>query len=147
MLPDITIINGPNLNLVGTREIEIYGNTSLIDYMHVLQQTFKKNAQIHICFTQQEHEIIQRIHHQNYEGLIINPGAYSHTSLAIADAIKSIPKPCLEVHISNIFHRETFRRFSYISKACTASITGMGLYSYNLAVMALLHMFNDNSHT
>jgi len=137
----ISIINGPNLNLVGTREPEIYGKSSLNEYMQWLKN---KYPSLHItCFQSNiEGEIINEIQHQGMEAdaIIINAGAYTHTSIAIADALKAIPcKQLIEVHISNVYAREEYRRQSFIAPVCMGSICGFGLKSYELAILSLLH--------
>ncbi len=131
---EILIINGPNLNLLGERETEIYGNISFNDYLNMLQLQF---SDLNISYYQSnvEGEIINRIQEANLEvnGIILNAGGYTHTSVAIADAIKAIDVPVVEVHISNIFSREDFRHRSYIAPNCIGSIIGFGLDSYYLA--------------
>jgi len=136
----ISIINGPNLNLIGTREPEIYGNQSLNDYLLTMQ---KKYAAIQFTIYQSniEGEIINEIHKQGIDAdaIIINAGAYTHTSIAIADALKSIAtKKIIEVHISNVFARENYRKESFIAPISTGVIAGFGLRSYDLAVQALM---------
>jgi len=136
----ISIINGPNLNLIGTREPEIYGNQSLNDYLLTMQ---KKYAAIQFTIYQSniEGEIINEIHKQGIDAdaIIINAGAYTHTSIAIADALKSIAtKKIIEVHISNTFSREEFRHQSFISPNAKGVILGFGLKSYELALQSFL---------
>lgn len=132
----IIIINGPNLNLIGKREPEIYGNQSFDDYFIELQNNLKQNILLEYFQSNIEGELINKIHEVgfNYDGIIINAGAYSHTSVAIADAISSIKTPCIEVHISNVFARESYRHHSYISPKCKGVISGLGLRSYALAI-------------
>lgn len=131
----IQIINGPNLNLLGKREPDIYGNTSFEDYLARLQHIF---SDCELSYFQSNHEgdIIDKIHEVgfSYEGIILNAGAYTHTSIAIHDAIKAVTTPVLEVHISNIHTREGFRHVSMIAPACKGSLIGLGLLSYNLAI-------------
>ncbi len=136
----ISIINGPNLNLVGTREPEIYGNDSLNEYIRFLINKYPS-----IVFTDYqsniEGELINEIHKQgeDADAIIINAGAYTHTSIAIADALRAIKcKKIIEVHISNVYAREHYRRESHIAPACMGSICGFGLKSYELAVLSLL---------
>ncbi len=136
----ISIINGPNLNLVGTREPEIYGNSSLNEYIKWLTQ---KYASLHITYFQSniEGEIIDEIQKQgsDAEAIIINAGAYTHTSIAIADALKAVQtEKIIEVHISNVYARENYRKLSYIAPVCMGSICGFGLKSYELAIQSLL---------
>jgi 3-dehydroquinate dehydratase-2 len=136
----ISIINGPNLNLVGTREPEIYGNSSLNEYIKWLTQ---KYASLHITYFQSniEGEIIDEIQKQgsDAEAIIINAGAYTHTSIAIADALKAVKtEKIIEVHISNVYARENYRKLSYIAPVCMGSICGFGLKSYELAIQSLL---------
>lgn len=137
----ISIINGPNLNLVGTREPEIYGKSSLNEYM---QWLINKYPSLTITYYQSnvEGEIINEIHKQDADAdaIIINAGAYSHTSIAIADALKAVAcKQVIEVHISNVYAREDYRRQSFIAPVCIGSICGFGLKSYELAILSLLH--------
>lgn len=137
----IHIINGPNLNLIGTREPEIYGKESLVDYLNELDQKY-----IHIDFHhfQSNHEglIIDYIHKHGFsaEGIIINPGAFSHSSYAIADAIKSIRTEVIEVHISNIYAREDFRKSSITASSCAGIVSGFGLKSYEMALNYFLEV-------
>lgn len=136
----ISIINGPNLNLVGTREPEIYGNSSLNEYIKWLTQ---KYASLHITYFQSniEGEIIDEIQKQGMDAdaIIVNAGAYTHTSIAIADALKAVQtEKIIEVHISNVYARENYRKLSYIAPVCMGSICGFGLKSYELAIQSLL---------
>ena len=135
----ILIINGPNLNLLGKREPLIYGSSSFEEYLKELKSKF---SEIKIDYFQSNHEggIIDKIHEadSNYDGIILNAAAYTHNSVAIADAISAVPVPVVEVHISNIFKREKFRHKSYIAPYCVGSISGFGLDSYRLAVLSLL---------
>jgi len=136
---NLHIINGPNLNLLGKREPEIYGNQSFEDFLETLQKKFKDHT---ITYFQSnvEGELINNIHEKgfNVDGIILNAGGYTHTSVAIADAIASISTSVIEVHISNIFAREEYRRYSIIAGKCIGSISGFGLDSYVLAVEAFL---------
>lgn len=130
----ILILNGPNLNLTGKREIEIYGNT---DFNQFLCQLKKNYPCFKIIYEQshEEHKLIQILtSSQNIDGIIFNPGAYTHTSVAIADAIRSLIVPVIEVHISQVFNREDFRKQSYITPVCIGSICGFGLQSYRMAI-------------
>lgn len=131
----LIIINGPNLNLLGIREKAVYGDQSFEDYLEVLRT---KYAGVSIDYYQSnvEGELINEIQEKGflYDGIILNAGAYTHTSIAIADAVKAIKAPVVEVHISNIFAREDYRHVSYLGKNCVGSISGFGLKSYDLAL-------------
>ncbi len=139
----ISIINGPNLNLTGKREPEIYGNQTLDDYMKILAvaypdiefTTFQSNV---------EGEIVNEIQRVGFDvdGIVINAGAYSHYSIAIADALKAVTAPAIEVHISNVYSREEARHKSAIAPVCKGVIAGFGLDSYRLAVEALDTLLN-----
>ena len=131
----ILIINGPNLNLLGKREPGIYGSSSFEAYFKSLENEF---AQLELSFFQSNHEgmLIDKLHEVgfSYDGIVINAGAYTHTSVAIGDAIAAISTPVVEVHISNVHAREAFRHHSYLSKHCAGVIVGFGLESYRLGV-------------
>lgn len=131
----ILILNGPNLNLLGKREPSIYGNDTFEDYFEQLKE---KYATCHLEYYQSNHEgdIIDKLHEVgfSYDGIILNAGAFTHYSYAILDAISAISTPVIEVHISNIHTRETFRTKSIIAPACKGSILGFGLESYRLAL-------------
>ena len=131
----ILIINGPNLNLLGTREPEVYGSESFESYFETLQNQFHT---IELSYFQSniEGELISKLQEVGftYDGIILNAGAYTHTSIGIADAIKAITTPVVEVHISNTFSRETFRHQSFISPHAKGVIIGFGLKSYELAL-------------
>lgn len=135
---NILIINGPNLNLIGNREPGIYGNQNMDDYIRQICEKFHEDK---ITYFQSniEGEIVNTIQYADKiaEGLIINAGAYTHTSLSIADAIRNLSIPVIEVHISNIYARETLRHKSLIAKNCSGSIVGLGLEGYGLAVKYL----------
>ena len=135
----IAIINGPNLNLLGKREEEIYGNQSFEDYFKTIQS---KYPTIELSYFQSnvEGELINKLHELgfNYNGIIINAGAYTHTSIAIADAIAGIKTPVIEVHISNVFAREDYRHVSYLGKHCKGSISGFGLKGYEMAIESFI---------
>jgi len=135
----IAIINGPNLNLLGTREPEIYGATSFEDYFKILQDKFP-NVELSYFQSNIEGEIISKIQEVgfSYDGIVLNAAAYSHTSVGIADAVKAIQTPVIEVHISNTFAREEFRHHSFISKNAHGIIVGMGLKVYQLAITSFL---------
>jgi len=136
----IQIINGPNLNLLGKREPTVYGNKTFESYFQELKILFP-DAQLDYFQSNTEGELINKIHEIgfSYDGIVLNAGAYTHTSIAIADAIRSITAPVLEVHISNVFQREEFRHHSYLSEVCKGCIVGFGLDSYRLAIDAMLH--------
>lgn len=135
----IIIINGPNLNLVGTREPDIYGRETFESYFERLQIDFPT---ITLHYFQSNHEgyILDKLHEvgYSYDGIIINAGGLSHTSIAIADAIAAIRTPVVEVHISNVFDREAFRHHSYLSANCAGVIVGFGLRGYELAIQFFL---------
>ena len=137
----IQIINGPNLNLLGRREPSVYGNVSFEEYLEELRL---KYPQCEISFFQSnvEGELINKIHETGFDcaGIILNAGAYTHTSVALHDAIRSVETSVLEVHISNVHAREAFRHTSLISAACKGVILGFGLDSYRLAMAAILAM-------
>ena len=133
----ILIINGPNLNLLGKREPEVYGSTTFEAYFKQLQEKFPK---VTLSYYQSniEGELIDKLQEVgfSFDGIILNAGAYTHTSIGIGDAIRSITTPVVEVHISNTFSREPFRHTSYISPAAKGVILGFGLQSYDLAVQS-----------
>lgn len=135
----IIIINGPNLNLLGKREEEIYGKISFEDYFISLKEKFPKLI-LEYFQSNIEGEIINKLHEVGFlcDGIILNAGGYTHTSVAIADAVKSIQTPVVEVHISNILSRETFRHNSLIAPNCKGSIFGFGLKGYELAISSFL---------
>ena len=131
----IAIINGPNLNLLGMRETDIYGNESFEEFMPKLQAKF---PEVNFTYFQSniEGEIVNAIQHAGFsaDGIILNPGGYTHTSVAIGDAVAAVPAKLIEVHISNIFGREEFRKISHVSAKATGIISGLGLKGYELAV-------------
>lgn len=135
MARNILILNGPNLNLLGKRQPEIYGSLSFEDYLQKIRQHFNE---IRIEYFQSNHEgdLIDKLHEVGFSdvGIVFNPGAYTHTSIALADAISAINAPVVEVHISNIYERETFRHHSYIKPNCLESIVGKGLDGYIEAI-------------
>ena len=134
----ILIINGPNLNLLGKREPEIYGRQTFEDYLSKLQKQYPQH-QIDYFQTNHEGSIIDRLQEavSNYDGIILNPAAYTHTSVAIADCIKAIATPVIEIHISDITKREPFRRHSYITPVVRHTIMGKGLKGYEEALLFL----------
>ena len=131
----IHIINGPNLNLLGKREPAIYGNESFDDYLKQLEAKYP-NVQLHYFQSNVEGEIINYLQEQGFsaDAIIINPGGYSHTSVSIADALKAITTKAIEVHISNVYARETFRHQSITGTNCVGVISGLGLKGYALAI-------------
>lgn len=131
----ITIINGPNLNLLGKRETDIYGHKSFESYLPELQKKFPTWT-IDYFQSNVEGELINKLQSVGFshDGIIINAGGFTHTSIAIADAVASIKTPVIEVHISNIFGREDFRHVSYLGRYCAGSISGFGLKGYELAL-------------
>ena len=135
----ILIINGPNLNLLGVREKGIYGDSSFESYYQTLKARY---PQVEFDYFQSNHEgaLIDEIHRQGFDvdGIVLNAGAYTHTSIAIADAIRAVKSPVVEVRISNVHSRESYRHVSMIAPACKGVIAGFGLDSYRLAVEALL---------
>lgn len=136
---NILIINGPNLNLLGVREPDTYGNQSFDDYLSILQKKFS-SVKIDYFQSNSEGEIINKIHKTGFsvDGIVLNAGAYTHTSVAIADAVSAVKAPVVEVHISNVFKREEFRHYSFLSPVCKGIIAGFGLDSYRLAIESLL---------
>jgi len=135
----ILIINGPNLNLLGKREPDVYGSTSFEEYFEKLKTKYKK-VTLQYYQSNVEGELIDKIHSAgfSYDGIIINAGAYTHTSVALRDAIAGVESPVIEVHISNTHQREKFRHHSYISPVCKGIISGFGLDSYRLAIESFL---------
>ena len=134
----IVIINGPNLNLLGKREPSKYGTESFGERLDILRQLYPDYT-IDYFQSNIEGEIINRIHETgfNYDGIILNPGGYTHTSVAIADAVASVKCPVIEVHITNVAAREEFRHNSLVGRYCSGSIIGLGLDGYRLAIEAL----------
>lgn len=135
----ILVINGPNLNMLGTRETNIYGNETLDDLYCMIEKEFE--CEFEFFQSNHEGEIIDKIHSAqgNFDGAIINPGAYTHYSYAISDAIKCVDLDFVEVHISNIHKREEFRSTSVTAKNCVGQISGLGFYGYILAINYLLN--------
>ena len=140
----LLILNGPNLNLLGKRETEIYGHQTFDHFMTQLKKNFLSHT---IQYYQSNHEgdLIDKLHAVGfeYDGIVFNPGAYTHTSIALRDAISSITTPVVEVHISDIFKRESFRHTSYIKDVCICTITGKGLQGYDLALTHLINSLNS----
>lgn len=131
----IAIINGPNLNLLGTREPEIYGNQNFDDYLAQLRERFPAIT-INYYQSNIEGELINHLHSciGKVQGIVLNAGAYTHTSIAIADAVSAINIPVIELHISNVLAREDYRKTSFIADKCIGSISGLGMNGYALAV-------------
>ena len=138
-LMKILIINGPNLNLLGVREKSIYGNTDFKSYLNTLKQRYN-TLEISYYQSNVEGELINKLHEVGFtiDGIILNAGAYTHTSIAIADAIAAISSPVIEVHISNVYKREEFRHSSMLAGNCKGVIAGFGMDSYRLAIESLL---------
>jgi 3-dehydroquinate dehydratase-2 len=136
---NIIIINGPNLNLLGKREPSVYGNQSFEDYFGLLVKTF---PDVNLTWFQSnvEGELINKLHEVGFsiDGIILNAGGYTHTSVALGDAVAAISAPVIEVHISNIFAREEYRHISLLSKHCKGIISGLGLQGYQLAIQSFL---------
>jgi 3-dehydroquinate dehydratase-2 len=141
----IHIINGPNLNLVGKREPEVYGNRSLDQYLQELIERFPQHT-IDVYQSNIEGEIVDRLQQVGFDdcAIVLNAGGYTHTSVAIADAVAAITAPVIEVHISNIYSREPFRHKSLLSPVCKGVIAGFGLDSYRLALLSILSDNLDN---
>jgi len=143
----ILIINGPNLNLLGNREREFYGDTTLVKIKSLCEKQCKKNG-LECVFFQSNHEgeLIEKIHSvdKEFEGIIINPAAYTHTSIALLDALRSTSKPKIEIHISNIYTREDYRRKSVTSQAVNGLICGFGENGYSLAIEAIKNLIYNN---
>lgn len=138
----LMVINGPNINMLGIREPEHYGNNTYDDLLGVISSYCKKKD-IEVSFVQSNHEgalvdAIQKAYFDSYDGIIINPAAYTHTSIALLDAIKAVKIPCVEVHISDVDKREDFRKHSYISSVCIKTIKGLGFDGYLRAIDALV---------
>ena len=137
----ILIINGPNLNLLGKREPHIYGNQTFVDYLTTVEALFP-DVQLRYFQSNHEGELIDKIHELGFEvdGIVINAGAYTHTSIALADALSAVTAPAVEVHISNVYARESYRHHSYLSAKCKGVIIGLGLQGYELAIRCLMNV-------
>ncbi len=135
----ILVINGPNLNLLGKREPDIYGSRTFEDFFQEMKTQF---PQIELEYFQSNHEgaLLDKLHEAGFvaDGIVLNAGAFTHTSIALADAVGAITAPVIEVHISNVHQREAFRHHSYLSAKCVGSIVGLGLEGYRLAVSYFL---------
>ncbi|MFV0396542.1 MAG: type II 3-dehydroquinate dehydratase [Bacteroidales bacterium] len=136
---NILILNGPNLNLLGKREPGIYGNQSFELFFDELKSQYPALS-LHYFQSNVEGELINKIHEVgfSFDGIIFNAGGYTHTSVALRDAISAVPSPVIEVHISNVHARESFRHLSMIAPVCRGSIVGLGLYGYKLAIEAII---------
>ena len=138
---NILIINGPNLNLLGKREKSVYGENSFESYLEFLRNKYSEHQLLYFQ-SNIEGELINTLHQYGFgdtDGIVLNAGAYTHTSIAISDAIRAINVPVIEVHISNIHAREAYRHTSMIAAACKGSIAGFGMDSYRLAIEALIN--------
>ena len=135
----ISIINGPNLNLLGKREPDVYGSQSFEEYYQLLQQQYP-NVQFSYFQSNVEGELINELQRVgfDYDGILFNPGGYTHTSVAIGDAIAAIKTPVIEIHISNVHAREDFRKISHVSAKCKGTISGLGMDGYRLGLEALI---------
>lgn len=133
---ELAIVNGPNLNLVGTRETDIYGGESLDVYLDKLKQQYSRQVHVQTYQSNVEGELINFLHscRGKVQGIVLNGGGYTHTSVALADAIAAIGIPAVEVHISNIYAREEYRKHSITASKCVGCITGLGLKGYALAI-------------
>ena len=138
----ISIINGPNLNLLGKREPDVYGTQSFEAYYQTLQQQYP-DVQFSYFQSNVEGELINELQRVgfDYDGILFNPGGYTHTSVAIGDAIAAIKTPVIEIHISNVHAREDFRKISHVSAKCKGTISGLGMNGYRLGVEALRSTF------
>ncbi|OEF98422.1 type II 3-dehydroquinate dehydratase [Desulfuribacillus alkaliarsenatis] len=144
----ILILHGPNLNLLGEREPEIYGYETLKDINEDLEGLCEDyNYQMHAFQSNSESELIEKIHEaqQIHDGIVFNPGAFTHYSIAIRDAISSVTIPVVEVHLSNVYQREEFRQHSVVSAVCIGKITGFGSHSYSLGIQALIQHLESKS--
>ncbi len=145
MQKKIIVINGPNLNLIGSREPEVYGTVTLAEIAAaVIEEAQRLGMEADFIQTNHEGEIIDKIHEarRKYDFIILNPGAYTHYSIAIRDAVKAVELPCIEVHLSNIHAREEFRSKSVIAPVCTGQISGFGANSYIIALKAAAMMLS-----
>jgi 3-dehydroquinate dehydratase II len=150
MILPVYVLNGPNLNLLGSREPEVYGRQALSDIEKAVNQRAKK-AGLEVVFRQSNHEgeLVDWIQEARTKGsgVIINPGAYTHTSIALLDALKMLDKPIIEVHLSNTYQREPFRRHSYVSMAAKGVIMGLGSMGYVLAIDAMAGLIGAGKAT
>lgn len=137
----ILVINGPNLNMLGIREPDIYGNSTYADLCKLITDyADEKNVEVKLFQSNYEGAIVEEIQkaYSNFDGIVINPAAYTHTSVAILDALKSVGLPTVEVHISKVENREDFRQISYVRQACIKTITGLGFEGYLRAIDTLI---------
>ncbi len=143
----ILMLNGPNLNLLGTREPEIYGTATLDDIMTALRRTFSEQAELLPVQSNSEGALVDALHdaRDSADGVIFNPGAFTHYSIALRDAVAACGLPVVETHLSNVYAREPFRRQSVISEVCLGVVAGFGYYSYFTALEALLGWLDDRS--
>ena len=134
----VLILNGPNLNLLGKREPEVYGNLGFDEYLEIIQEKFS-SLEIHYYQSNVEGELINKLHEVgfSFDAIVFNAGGYTHTSVAISDAVAAIETPVIEVHISNVYQREEYRHHSLMAKNCKGVIAGFGLKSYELALMSV----------
>lgn len=143
----ILVVHGPNLNLLGSREPEVYGRVGLDDINQRLQQQASDAGhQLEAVQSNAEHELVEHIHRARRDGIgfiIINPAAFTHTSVALRDALLGVDIPCIEVHLSNVFRREEFRHHSYFSDICVGVISGLGAQGYELALQAAIARLAD----
>ena len=144
----ILVINGPNLNMLGIREPEHYGKETYLDLENKIRAYAKDKCKV--SFKQSNHEgalvdFIQSAYFENFDGIVINPGAYTHTSIALLDAVKSVMIPTVEVHISDVSSREDFRQISYIRQACIGTISGEGTNGYLLAIDKLVNYIQEEN--
>ena len=147
MAGKILLLNGPNLNMLGKRDTQVYGDITLNNVEETCKKLAKKNGlELESKQTNYEGQIVELIHsaRETSDAIIINPGAYSHTSIAIFDALEMFHGPIIEVHISNIHKRESFRHFSYVSQRADSVIVGCGVQGYELAILRLVQIFKDS---
>ncbi|MEE9389497.1 MAG: type II 3-dehydroquinate dehydratase [Paracoccaceae bacterium] len=145
-MSSLLVLNGPNLNLLGERQPKVYGKTTLADIEKMCQQEAADNGATAHCFqSNQEGLLMDAIHdaRKTHDGIVLNAGAYTHTSIALMDAISSIDLPVVELHLSNIHAREDFRKTSYIAPVAVGQICGFGPYGYRLAIRALVHHLSE----
>ncbi|WP_044170707.1 type II 3-dehydroquinate dehydratase [Flectobacillus major] len=136
----ILIVNGPNLNLLGKREPEIYGHQTFEQYFEILKDKYETQVELHYFQSNHEGALIDRIHEVGFtfDGIVLNAGGFTHTSIALADAIAAVKTPTVEVHISNVHARESYRHHSFLSKNCIGIIIGFGLRGYDFAIQTFL---------
>ena len=141
----ILILNGPNLNLLGTREPEIYGSQTFEEYFNILEKKYE-DQQLYYFQSNHEGALIDKLHQVGFlwDGIVFNAGGYTHTSVALADAVAAITTPVVEVHISNIYERESFRHHSYLKNVCVESIVGKGLKGYDMCIDFLIENGNQS---